>query len=78
MFFWCRVEENTNEVTMENAVGGIEEENIDRNLYYRLAEIFPDACPNYIKQLCLGKTCSPKVVDHLVNAILSGKFLFLN
>lgn len=56
---------------MENAVGRTEEVNGDNNLYYRIAEIFPDACPKYIKLLCSGRTYSPKMLDAIIDIILS-------
>lgn len=77
LIFLCRTVESSNdeiEVPFENAVGGTEEIKVDNNLYYRIAEIFPDACPKFIKKLCLNQTYSPNTLDLLISSVLSGKF----
>lgn len=38
-------------------------------------EMFPDASPVYIKQLCFGKVASPSDCDTIVQIILSSKLL---
>lgn len=44
---------------------------LDQNLVLRLIEMFPEACPDYIRQVCDGKQFAD--LDDVVTVILSGK-----
>uniref|UniRef100_A0A1Y1LPB4 RING-type domain-containing protein n=1 Tax=Photinus pyralis TaxID=7054 RepID=A0A1Y1LPB4_PHOPY len=47
-----------------------EEEQLDNKLVHPLMEIFPDACPQFIRKICKGKRHSPAVMDNLIAKIL--------
>ncbi|KAK5647902.1 hypothetical protein RI129_002794 [Pyrocoelia pectoralis] len=57
--------DQSNEEEEEEA--GVDEDN---RLIYPLLEIFPQACPNFIRQLCKGKENVPGVLDDLISEIL--------
>ncbi|KAF2886030.1 hypothetical protein ILUMI_20143, partial [Ignelater luminosus] len=47
-----------------------DEATLDNTLVYPLIEIFPQACPKFIKTICRGKTNKPGVLDRLITQIL--------
>lgn len=45
----------------------------DNKLVLPLMEIFPDACPQYLRQLCHQKVYSPQLMDELTTLMLNGE-----
>ncbi|KAI4471115.1 ubiquitin conjugating enzyme 7 interacting protein-related [Holotrichia oblita] len=43
----------------------------DSKLVSKMMEMFPDASPAYVKQLCIGKTASPTDIEIILQIILS-------
>lgn len=77
----CRSNDNKNEsenqepnLKIQKIDDDSEDTEVDTTLYYRIAEIFPDACPKYIKKLCAGHSYTPHVLDDIISSILSSKF----
>ncbi|XP_050501008.1 uncharacterized protein LOC126880956 isoform X2 [Diabrotica virgifera virgifera] len=48
------------------------DEHVDESLIVRLKEIFPQACPDYLRKLCRGKQWSE--FDNLVTVLLSNEY----
>ncbi|KAB0794949.1 hypothetical protein PPYR_11788 [Photinus pyralis] len=46
------------------------EEEVDNRLVQPLMEIFPEACPQFLRQICKGKRHSPDVLNSLMGEVL--------
>ncbi|KAK4872689.1 hypothetical protein RN001_014718 [Aquatica leii] len=46
----------------------------DNSLVYPLMEMFPEACPQYIRNLCRGKKNTNGVLDQLISSLLENEY----
>lgn len=49
------------------------EETVENKLFYPLMEMFPQACPDYLKAICADKAFSEDLLNELTTKLLSGK-----
>lgn len=47
------------------------------NLVYRLMEMFPEACPKYLKNICENHTFSIECLNALITKLLDGKYILI-
>lgn len=45
----------------------------DYRLLYGLMEMFPDACPQYLRMLCFRRKYTPVVLNYIAQFVLAGR-----